>query len=217
MTAEVSFKFFFHPKETEFPCNALEMKLDRPMQLEPQVYALGPYDCVKENVTYNTMRYSILYRTNPGVRIGNIGPQAGFHKGDIEFILVLSDKKTKSPVWVYFSAHGSNEGTWRKWKDCQVLRNETLQVYVALGSHANYPTPGIKKRVLYCANDICAANGKQWFVDQFIPASSEFDKYTIGSNLITKQIQPKEKTWNTTQRITQPVLQAINKKITSLF
>lgn len=221
----VNLKFYFHPNETELPCNVLEMKTKGAFKKEPEVYALGPYNCKKNDKTYDTTRYSIMYRTNPGVKLGDIGPEAGFHQGDIEFILILRDKSSKLPVWVYYSAHGSNEGIWRKFADCptskKVLENNTveytLNVYVALGSHANYPTPGIKPRVLYCANDQCSAVGRQWLVKTFVPASSVYNSYTVGSNLMTKEIHPKEKTWNATQRITEPVIQTIDRKISSIF
>ncbi|KTD64111.1 hypothetical protein [Legionella spiritensis] len=93
--------------------------------------------------------------------------QPGYHKADIEHVAVYIplEKQIKSDKIVYsltdpshverayYSAHGSAEGTWVK--NPKVEQESHIKVYVAQGSHANYPGkgihipfPGIIKRLL---------------------------------------------------------------------
>lgn len=81
--------------------------------------------------------------------------QPGFHKADIEHVSVYIPLKKSiesdhigyslaDPVRVaraYYSAHGSAEGTWVK--NPKVEKDTHIKVYVAQGSHANYPSKGI--------------------------------------------------------------------------
>jgi Vacuolar protein sorting-associated protein 62 len=62
------------------------------------------------------------------------------HEGDWEAVAVVVAATTGRPLVVGFSQHG--EGVTRDWSRVQKQGTRPL-AYVALGSHANYPTPGV--------------------------------------------------------------------------
>ncbi len=63
------------------------------------------------------------------------------HEGDWEVVSVVVDAKGV-PLFVGYSQHG--EGVRRAWARAPRLGMHPVS-YVALGSHANYPTPGIQR------------------------------------------------------------------------
>ena len=222
--APIGLKFNFHPHETVFPCDVRDMRSSEPKLYPPAIYVLGPYDVKKGAHVYDTYKYTIHYRENPGVKLANVGPQMGFHEGDTEFILSLHNKKTGTPEWVFYSAHSIQEGSWKSWDSANVENRDDkewqmLNVYVALGSHANYPSPGIKYRVALLANDEASSSGLKWLVkaSELVKATDELAAMSIGSNKMTKPIIPVDDTWSTTERITKPVTKAIKKKLSAVF
>jgi len=51
------------------------------------------------------------------------------------------------------------QGTWCKWEDCEKSSDDFLVAYVALGSHAMYPTGHTVRRLLGLANDRLSDEG----------------------------------------------------------
>jgi len=83
----------------------------------------------------------------------------GRHEADLEHVTMRVKKETQSLVAVYFSAHKSLDGQWRYVGNMEEETGPNGEihpvVYVALNSHACYPTTGMKLRILGFANDMC--------------------------------------------------------------
>lgn len=93
----------------------------------------------------------------------------GEHQADIEHIrirvknnsnLLFNENSIKNNEYIiqsiYFSAHTSDQGRWVKFNDIKWYNNKPNgqpMVYVAKGSHANYPSPGTWYRIFGFAND----------------------------------------------------------------
>jgi hypothetical protein len=80
------------------------------------------------------------------------------HEGDWEWFGIDVDDSggplREQPVKVYYSTH--HDGRWRTWPELKPALNRIGDhpvIYVALGSHANYPNPG-SYSVLECAKDL---------------------------------------------------------------
>ena len=86
---------------------------------------------------------------------------AGYHKHDVEAVIVLCNKDTKEPVYVYFKAHGTGQGAWKDWDQCEKNEDGALVVYVAWGSHATYSNPGAICRIFGFANDCTSHKGRR--------------------------------------------------------
>jgi hypothetical protein len=84
------------------------------------------------------LQYWLWYVLNPYSPSGLTGELWQVHEGDWEAVTVLLDRAGR-PVLAGYSQHG--EGARREWK--RVPKRGTHPVaYVALGSHANYFSPG---------------------------------------------------------------------------
>jgi hypothetical protein len=123
-------------------------------------YSNGYY--TYQNKVYNSISYFIYYLYNGGIGCGySLFPnnkKLGYHENDIERVQILIDTETNLPKFVFFSAH-RNEGKWVKWDDCEKNKDGDLKVFVARGSHANYPKSGTWYRIFFLANDQCSKNG----------------------------------------------------------
>ena len=64
------------------------------------------------------------------------------HEGDWEMVQVILDKKTKEPTYVTYSHHVLNDHTTLEWKNVSKVGTHP-EVFVARGSHASYPSPGV--------------------------------------------------------------------------
>jgi hypothetical protein len=82
-----------------------------------------------EGKTYYIIQYWMFYVFNNG--------KLNRHEGDWEFIQVELDK-TRKPIAVSYSQHRTGERVF--WNDVD-KEGTHPRVYVALGSHANYPKP----------------------------------------------------------------------------
>lgn len=201
------FIFNFHPDEKVFP---ISVYAERPRE----IYKSYSYEIARNNTVYTADKYTLYYESNPGVRLANIGPYVGYHIGDTEYLIILM--ANGQPEWVYFSAHARIEGTWMRWRDCQLIDERTLMVYVALGSHAMYPTPGIKYRILGLGNDQCKTGGDQWVVEKYTLATLDMDK-RIPTKItrLTAEVIPPEVTWTKTQRLYMPIFHYLRKLLTN--
>jgi hypothetical protein len=61
---------------------------------------------------------------------------------------------------VYFGAHGG--GMWRSHEQCTFV-HESVQVYVARCTHANYSTSGTQWRIPPILKDLTSSEGVKWF------------------------------------------------------
>jgi hypothetical protein len=115
--------------------------------------------------TYTAFTYRIHYIYHAAIGCGGSclpnSATLGFHNVDREHVVILRDEETNTYAWVFFSAHNM-EGKWRTAKSCawsNMSSGAHLHVYVALGSHANYPTPTTWWRIFGLANDRCSKRG----------------------------------------------------------
>jgi hypothetical protein len=147
----------FHPKEIFLP-STKDYKL---AQSEYPVYT-NIFDYSYYNVSYTAIIYRIYFIYNGAIGKGyHLFPNSqllGFHEIDSENIVILLDKQSSKPVFVFFSAH-RNEGKWYKWEECKFTDNNELEVYVALNSHALYNDYGTWWRFLSFGNDETSIRG----------------------------------------------------------
>ena len=150
----------FHKKEIYFPSTP-DFKLIN--KLEDSIVYYNKEDYEYKGETYKSISYLINYIYNSAIGCGNcFYPQKeslGFHNIDRERVKVLFDNDNK-PRFVYFSAHGI-EDKWYPYEECEKTENNELIIYVALGSHANYPYSGTWFRIFGFANDKCSSKGKR--------------------------------------------------------
>ena len=109
---------------------------------------------------WNALFYSLFYVTNPGYKIGCC--TIGEHSADVEKIVILYDKVTNKPEWVYFGSHGKGQGIWKEYTKCRFANDGSLLVYVSPSSHGMYPEPKTYWRILGFANDECSDDGEHW-------------------------------------------------------
>lgn len=96
---------------------------------------------------------------------------AGAHEGDWEHVTVVVSGDEQHVLGVYMAAH-SHEAKWLhqgEWRQ----RGKTVDVYVALHSHAAYPSGGVKPRIddniMYSfLHDHCADGGAQWVPEELV-------------------------------------------------
>lgn len=125
---------------------------------------------------YDVVTCSFYYKDNPAIGLGwqlrPKDPSLGYHPDDIEFVSIYY--QNGQPKKVYFSSHGSKEGHWRAYADCEV-RGGFLVIYVARNSHANYPDNGdrgLHKRIGGFANDYTSTQGpsRRFTFEQMTPS-----------------------------------------------
>lgn len=108
-----------------------------------------------------------FYGYNGAIFLGRFGT----HFADWEHITMVYDWATKTPLYYYFAAHGSDTGHWIRatgveW-DGKVAGNKVV-VYVAKNSHASYTQEGTWWRFwIGLANDV-TGKGHRWEPDSFV-------------------------------------------------
>ena len=170
----------FHPHEPCYPCyidhnaGAPAMGNQKPAAGAriPTYFVRGTFDY--NGRTYEAVAYQIFYTANPADGCGNCCfPRAdalGYHDWDCERITVLYDPKNLTPQWVYYGAHSRGQGVWVSWEAAPKTRDGALVAYVALNSHAMYPTPCTYLRIFGLANDYCSRRGVHVRINDYIPA-----------------------------------------------
>jgi hypothetical protein len=102
---------------------------------------------------------------------------AGAHEGDWEHISVVLDESRQKVTAVYMAAH-SHEASWLTADQVQLDDGQHVHTFVALHSHALYPTSGVKKRIsdsvlLSFLHDRCNDQGVQWRPTQLVNMGEE--------------------------------------------
>ena len=112
--------------------------------------------------------YSLLYPYNGAKRVMGCYP-VGDHYGDMEHVTVEVDLGSKKCTRMFFGAHTTKEGRWVDAADLQLDKdtfkeNQSIRfkVYVAINSHAHYPSEGTVVRYYGFGNDVCSTKGKKW-------------------------------------------------------
>jgi len=93
------------------------------------------------------------------------------HAGDINHVTLEFSAGFTAPVkQAYFSRHGdSTEGQWYPAHEL-TFSGTHLWVYLSLGDHIPYPTPGTQVRYYGIMNDLTAVGGSTWLPLQVVPA-----------------------------------------------
>lgn len=72
------------------------------------------------------------------------------------------------------------QGAWRKWEECEKSSDDFLVAYVALGSHAMYPTGQTVRRLLGLANDRLSEEGPTMTIPQTSFVSAKAHSHANG-------------------------------------
>jgi hypothetical protein len=98
--------------------------------------------------------YIIIYGFNEAPK-SIFTPAKENHVWDLEFVTVRVKKSNETFVQMFFSAHGAG-GWYKKEKNGVRFEEERPVVFIAKGSHSNWPTGGKHLRMLGFGNDYCA-------------------------------------------------------------
>jgi hypothetical protein len=117
-------------------------------------------------VYYYFFTYNAAYRinipfTDKCVSIG------GNHHYDCEHIRIRINNNNSGILGIFYSAHSPDQGSWIKPYNIEYMERTHPIVYIARGSHASYPQPGIYLRICCAANDITSRD-IQWIPDSII-------------------------------------------------
>jgi hypothetical protein len=138
-------KLVFHPDETCFPTRCFRTRADR-------VYL--PVD----KTWYVAETYQFVYSENPAIGLCGAFPRSaclGYHYKDVERITYFYAENGTKLVRVALSAHNNEHSILSVSEDSN--EQDPITAYVAKGSHAFYPTPGIHWRIMGFANDVCCS------------------------------------------------------------
>lgn len=164
--------FHFHPAERCGPVSveaylgkggdwAPDSPMVPPGGGDPAAYTLytNGRAIVLDGAEYIDLLYMVLYPFNFGPKILGMGKRLGDHTADLEHVRILVDPVSDRIDHVYFGAHSG--GAWKRIDECSVV-GDTLDVFVAKGTHANYHSPGTQWRVLPVLWDLTSRTGYTW-------------------------------------------------------
>ncbi|GBG72666.1 hypothetical protein CBR_g12238 [Chara braunii] len=208
------FELRFHPAEKVFP---QVLDIANPFQVcsklpEIPIYVSNSASMIYQGVEYTAITYSLYYVENPSPAFGGLFPRnVGYHEGDVEKLTILYSKdpyREWEPCHVYFFAHGSGQGIWLPWGECQHTDDNYLIVYVAKNSHASYYLPGTYVRIFGVANDHCSERGKHLRVSAYLKA---FDhQVNKGVHLSASAAIPPQRSVKPWERFAWPI---VSKKV----
>jgi len=141
---------------------------------------------------YDVITLSFHYNENMAIGCGwwcfPYSSKLGYHPNDIEYVSIYSLHGQVEKV--YFSAHGRGQGVWKSWSDCEKTADGNLVIYVALNSHACYPSRGLYIRIFGLANDLCSGRGKSIHLSEQNLIQSYNYSFNNGVSLY-KSLRPK--------------------------
>lgn len=161
-------RLVFHPKETCYPTHCFRTTID---------HLLFPMD----SATYNSETYQFVYKENLGTGLFGLFPKSkalGYHAGDIERITYYYTVKNRKLVKVMISAHSNEYHVLNIPEDDDP--NEPITIYVAKGSHAFYPNPGVHWRIMGFANDVCGEGAVKIYTEADVKELTEPQKVEFG-------------------------------------
>ena len=141
----------------------------------PAVQYVYPTVVQVDSTVYVDLLFNLLYGYNC---------MAGDdHQFDSEYVIVrvrvgnapVAPTSAMELIGMWTSRHGG--GGWYTTSELRLWEDTHPVSYVALGSHANYVSPGIQRRLWGFGNDICAENvGSCSVVNVFAPACVQLTK-----------------------------------------
>jgi hypothetical protein len=124
------------------------------------------YTVITRKENYYLIQYHFIYAYNGAYNIlGCI--KTGEHNGDLEHLSIQVEPNNGNILKAYFARHRSSEGRWYESKDC-IIKDNHIQVYVALNGHGIYNKPGIHCRFFSFANDYTSSEGLLWWSKNII-------------------------------------------------
>lgn len=148
----------------------------------------------------------MFFNVNPGYSILGCFT-IGYHKADVEKIVLLQNPETLAFEWVFFGAHSNAEGTWVPFTECEFTTNGKLKVYISPTSNAMYPSQKCFMRLLGLANDDCRSCSNPWipqlinFEDANFQSWSSFSEVVSGINSPINMRPPPTKSITPIQRL----------------
>lgn len=100
--------------------------------------------------------FFLFFAYNGSYNILNIA-NVGSHYNDVEHFTYQIDKNTDKLERIFFSAHGSDEGIWKKYDEIEFElkdNNKRPVLYCAKNGHGFYYKPGCIFRIFGFANDL---------------------------------------------------------------
>lgn len=129
------------------------------------------------HITY--IQYILFYPYNGATPVLGGVFWAGAHQADLEN--VTAEVHGSDLKGYYLSRHGDE--VFYRTEDLEE-RDGRRVIYVARGSHANYPSAGSFRRVYGCAYDVTDSHGCTWqpetFTQLFNPGEPEYNPATMG-------------------------------------
>jgi hypothetical protein len=141
--------------------------MERPCASDVHKYTMytNQRTVVLDDVTYIDLLYMVLYPFNKGPTV--LGKRVGDHAGDLEHVRILVNARTERIERVYFGGHSG--GYWKQLRECAVVGG-SVQVYSAVGTHANYHRAGTQWRVPPVLKDVTSDRGVAWSPAVFVQA-----------------------------------------------
>lgn len=137
--------FFFHIHEKYFPCEFNRIDLQ-------SCYSNPIYYYHNKGEKYIT--YVLFYKFDGGIH------GFGSHKIDVEFVRVFYNDKSE-PIRYFLSEHSKDQGMYVDVSKVMLDENKRPTFFVALNTHAHYPSNGVWVRCFCFANDVCGRY-KHW-------------------------------------------------------
>ena len=205
MNNKINIRLYYHPKEKRRTCT-LEKLVDSTQENNNDNCCYISYNNYYNycGTIYYSECYNFVYTDNDAIGCCHLFPSnklLGYHKYDCEKIIILYDynkyiNNIFEVKYVYFAQHSSKQGQWKKWEECNydnIMDKPTLNIYVALGSHASYPKPKTTFRVFCFGNDNCSYNDKYSILINNYYKALDIET-PIRMNKIIKQVPEKEMT-----------------------
>ena len=156
------------------------------------------YGLIKEYKDYIDIIYIFYYYYNNSYKWFNIYV-GGEHQADLENIRIRINKLTYEVQKIYFSAHSTGQGRWVESENIEWYNNIPNThpiIYVAKGSHANYPKPGTWYRIFGFANDKTNKNNAIiWKPDNVINLDERDDLMSYHGDMGNNGVQDLNRNW----------------------
>ena len=163
------------------------------------------YGLVQQYQNYIDLIYIFnYYYNNPykflGIYVG------GEHQADLEHIRIriINDQHYDINNYrvqtIYYSAHSTGQGRWEKLQNIEWyndINNGHPIIYVAKGSHANYPNPGTWYRIFGFANDKTSKKDAIiWKPDTIINLNNRDDLMSYHGDMGNNGVHDLNRNWN---------------------
>lgn len=161
-------KYQFSSDERYLPCSIERLVGGDHTSSIGLMYAPLYYICYRSGADHPRPETYITYVTVFPRDAGKCGGCVGAHDVDVEFVRLYLDDSETLVTKAFFSAHSYDRGRWLKPADITYDADSPYtsmrrpKVFVARGSHGNYPLPGCFPQLWCVGNDNADPHGKLW-------------------------------------------------------